>query len=133
MVPNGIVAASSRGELVVAEAGPGPGSTAGSSAGSGYQAMVDDVRRTLPEDTLRVMSPEFYLSFWSLNYQDIFVPSARWGDYASGGSAQSCSTVIVLLSHGAAAAAMAAAVLKVTACQCGRIGRLASNIVHNYC
>lgn len=56
----------------MAEAGPGPGSS-----GSSYQAMVDDVRRTLPEETLRVMSPEFYLSFWSLSFQDIFCPSAR--------------------------------------------------------
>lgn len=74
MVPNG-TAVATRGELVVAEAGPGPGSLG--SLDSGYQAVVDDVRRTLPDDTLRVMSPEFYLSFWSLSYQDIFVPSAR--------------------------------------------------------
>ncbi len=70
IVPNG--ALSGRRELVAAEAGPGPGSS------GSYQAMVDDVRRTLPEATLRVMSPEFYLTFWSLDYQDIFFPSARY-------------------------------------------------------
>lgn len=50
--------------------GPGPGSMS-------WQELVDDVRGTLLGEVWRVMSPEFYISFWSLSYQDIFVPADR--------------------------------------------------------
>lgn len=50
--------------------GPGPG-------GLTWEGVVEDVRKTLPDDVWRVMSPEFYLTFWSLSFEDIFVPSDR--------------------------------------------------------
>ncbi|KAK9917111.1 hypothetical protein WJX75_001006 [Coccomyxa subellipsoidea] len=67
-LPNGLDAAGGRdGEA----AGPGPGSMS-------WQELVDDVHGTLPGEVWRVMSPEFYISFWSLSYQDIFVPADRY-------------------------------------------------------
>ncbi len=42
-----------------------------------WAALVEDVRETLPDTVWRVMSPEFYISFWSLSYPDISVPADR--------------------------------------------------------
>ena len=36
-----------------------------------------DVRSALPETVWESISPEFYMAFWSLRYEDIFVPSDR--------------------------------------------------------
>lgn len=57
-------------ETTLATAGPAPGTET-------WLRMVEDIRGTLPEDVWKVMSPEFYLTFWSLSYGDIFVPSDR--------------------------------------------------------
>jgi hypothetical protein len=74
----GTALSSGRGELNAAVAGPGPGSAPGPGPGGlDYRGFVADVRRTLPEEVWRVMSPEFYVTFWSLDYHDVFVPSAR--------------------------------------------------------
>ncbi len=43
----------------------------------GWQEAVDDVRSALPESVWESISPEFYMAFWSLRYEDIFVPSDR--------------------------------------------------------
>ncbi len=60
-----------RGDTTLAmAAGPGPGTEK-------WLRIVEDIRGTLPEDVWKVMSPEFYLTFWSLSYGDIFVPSDR--------------------------------------------------------
>ena len=59
------------GEIALAkEAGPGPGTEI-------WLRTVEDIRGMLPEEVWKVMSPEFYLTFWSLSYGDIFVPSSR--------------------------------------------------------
>ena len=43
----------------------------------GWQEAVSDVRSALPESVWESISPEFYMGFWSLRYEDIFVPSDR--------------------------------------------------------
>lgn len=73
-LPNGVA----RGELVTAAAGPGPGSSGSALAGGlDWHAVVADVRGTLTDDVWRVMSPEFYITFWALSYQDVLVPQER--------------------------------------------------------
>ena len=43
----------------------------------GWQEAVGDVRSALPESVWESISPEFYMAFWSLRYEDIFVPTDR--------------------------------------------------------
>lgn len=43
----------------------------------GWEDAVSDVRSALPETVWKSISPEFYMAFWSLRYEDIFVPSDR--------------------------------------------------------
>ena len=43
----------------------------------GWQEAVADVRAALPEIVWESISPEFYMAFWSLRYEDVTVPSDR--------------------------------------------------------
>ncbi|BDA48856.1 THO complex subunit 2 [Coccomyxa sp. Obi] len=71
-LPNGVGIKHEHGEIALAsEAGPGPGTEI-------WLRIVEDLRGLHSEDVWKVMSPEFYLTFWSLSYGDIFVPKDRY-------------------------------------------------------
>ena len=43
----------------------------------GWQDAVSDIRSALPGNVWESISPEFFMAFWSLRYEDIVVPSDR--------------------------------------------------------
>lgn len=43
----------------------------------GWQEAMADIRAALPENVWESISPEFFLAFWSLRYEDIVVPVER--------------------------------------------------------
>ena len=44
---------------------------------NGWHEAVADIRDALPANVWESISPEFYMAFWSLRYDDIFVPTER--------------------------------------------------------
>ena len=43
----------------------------------GWQEAMTDIRAALPENVWESITPEFYMEFWSLRYEDIVVPTDR--------------------------------------------------------